>query len=287
MSDGARPTLDPRLHPYKHDIAAAHLKGEVEAEHFVEGKPHRVNEPLTDILSDQMGEARTSQALFGEAFMVYQTEGYWAWGQLMTDGYVGWLSALSLVASDGTDPTHLVSAPLTRATDRSIKVLGNGPMPMGAQLRLSNPKIEIGGSSAIFAQSDAGALPADHLRPLSAPGHDWVAVAELFTNAPYVWGGRSALGLDCSALVQLALQQAGIACPRDSDMQEAQLGHQVERSEGLRRGDLVFWPGHVGLLLDEATLFHANAFAMATVSEPLGNVEDRIGAARTIKRLDQ
>jgi hypothetical protein len=89
MSDGARPTLDPRLHPYKHDIAAAHLKGEVEAEHFVEGKPHRVNEPLTDILSDQMGEARTSQALFGEAFMVYQTEGYWAWGQLMTDGYVG------------------------------------------------------------------------------------------------------------------------------------------------------------------------------------------------------
>ncbi len=287
MPKGDGPALDPRLHPYKHDIAAAHLKGEVEADRYVEGKPHRVNEPLTDILSDQMGEARTSQALFGETFMVYQTEGYWAWGQLMTDGYVGWLSALSLVASDGTDPTHLVSAPLTRATDESIKVLGIGPMPMGAQLRVSDPAVEVGGSSASFAQCDAGALPADHLRRLSTPTHDWVAVAELFTNTPYVWGGRSALGIDCSALVQLALQQAGIACPRDSDMQEARLGHAVERSSGVRRGDLVFWPGHVGIMLDATTLFHASAFAMATAAEPLGDVENRIGEARTIKRLDQ
>ncbi|MBO6675458.1 MAG: C40 family peptidase [Rhizobiales bacterium] len=287
MPDRAAPALDPRIHPYKHDIAAAHLKGEVEADIFVEGKPHRVTEPLTDVLSDQMGEARTSQALYGETFMVYQTEGYWAWGQLMTDGYVGWLSALSLIASDGTDPTHVVSAPLTRATDKSIKVLGNGPMPMGAQLRVSDPSIEIGGSSARFAQSDAGALPADHLRSLSTPVHDWVAVAALFTNTPYVWGGRSALGIDCSALVQLAIQQAGIACPRDSDMQEARLGHQVERSDGLQRGDLAFWPGHVGIMLDDATLFHANAFAMATVAEPLIDVEHRIGEARTIKRLDQ
>lgn len=287
MPDRVGSALDPRLHPYKQDVAAIHLKGEVEADHFVEGKPHRVQEPLTDILSDQMGEARTSQALFGETFMVYQTEGYWAWGQLMTDGYVGWLSALSLVASDGSNPTHLVSAPLTRATDKSIKVLGNGPMPMGAQVRVSDAAIEVGGSSASFAQSDAGALPACHLRSLSAPVHDWIEVAELFTNTPYVWGGRSALGIDCSALVQLALQQAGIACPRDSDMQEARLGGQVERPNGLRRGDLVFWPGHVGIMLDDAILFHANAFAMATVAEPLDAVEKRIGEARTIKRLDQ
>lgn len=277
--------LDPRLHPYKPDIAAAHLEGKVEASHFVNGKPHRVIEPLTDILSDQMGDARTSQALYGETFVVYQTEGYWAWGQLMTDGYVGWVSALSLVASDQTKPTHLVSAPLTRATNESIKVLGDGPIPMGAQLRVSEASISVGGSSATFAQSDAGAIPAAHLRTLDDPAPDWVAVAELFANTPYVWGGRSALGIDCSALVQLALQQASIACPRDSDMQENDLGATVNRENGLLRGDLVFWPGHVGIMLDDATLFHANAFAMSTVPEPLSDVEKRIGTARTIKQL--
>lgn len=277
--------LDPRLHPYKPDIAAAHLEGKVEASHFVNGKPHRVIEPLTDILSDQMGDARTSQALYGETFVVYQTEGYWAWGQLMTDGYVGWVSALSLMASDETKPTHLVSAPLTRATKESIKVLGNGPMPMGAQLRVSEASISVGGSSASFAQSDADAIPAAHLRTLDDPAPDWVAIAELFTHTPYVWGGRSALGIDCSALVQLALQQAGIPSPRDSDMQENDLGATVNRENGLLRGDLVFWPGHVGIMLDDATLFHANAFAMSTVPEPLSDVEKRVGEARTIKRL--
>lgn len=277
--------LDPRLHPYKPDIAAAHLQGKVEADQFVEGKPHRVTEPITDILSDQMGEARTSQALYGETFTVYQTEGYWAWGQLMTDGYVGWTSALNLVASDNIDATHLVSVPLTRATNDSIKVLGNGPIPMGAQLRLSDPSISVGGSSASFAQCDVGAIPEAHLRSLDDMTSDWVDVAELFANTPYVWGGRSALGIDCSALVQLALQQAGIPCPRDSDMQEAEMGQVMERQDGLQRGDLVFWPGHVGIMLDDTTLFHANAFAMSTVPEPLSTVEERAGAARTIKRL--
>lgn len=277
--------LDPRLHPYKPDIAAAHLEGKVEADQFAEGKPHRVIEPITDILSDQMGEARTSQALYGETFTVYQTEGYWAWGQLMTDGYVGWLSALSLVASDETIPTHLVSAPVTRATSENIKVLGHGPIPMGAQLRVSEASITVGGSTAAFAQSDAGALPAAHIRTLDDQASNWVAVAELFKHTPYVWGGRSALGIDCSALVQLALQQAGIPCPRDSDMQENDLGATVHRKNGLQRGDLVFWPGHVGIMLDDTTLFHANAFAMSTVPEPLRDVEKRVGEARTIKRL--
>ncbi|MEQ8657528.1 MAG: C40 family peptidase [Hyphomicrobiales bacterium] len=285
MRNSAGFDLDRRLHPYKHDIAAAHLKGQVEADRFVEGKPHRVIEPLTDILSDQMGEARTSQALYGETFVVYQTEGYWAWGQLMTDGYVGWISALSLVASDETKPSHLVSAPVTRATNESIKVLGNGPIPMGAQLRVSEASISVGGSSAAFAQSDAGAIPAAHIRALDDKASDWVAVAELFTHTPYVWGGRSALGIDCSALVQLALQQVGIPCPRDSDMQEADIGTSIHRDSGSLRGDLVFWPGHVGIMLDEKRLFHANAFAMSTVPELLSDVEKRVGDARSIKRL--
>lgn len=276
--------LDPRLHPYKADIAAKHLEGQVEAERFVDGSLHRVSAQLTDILSDPHEGTRTSQALYGEAFTVYQTQGYWAWGQLGTDDYVGWVDARTLVAPGDDAPTHLVSVPLTRATDGSIKVLGTGPLPMGAQVRVSDPSIAVAATSATFAQSDVGAVPAGHVRAISDPCTDWVSVAQMFAHTPYVWGGRSALGIDCSALIQLALQQVGIACPRDSDMQEETLGQTVERVD-ITHGDLVFWPGHVGVMLDDQTLFHANAFAMSTVPEPLADVEARAGTARSIKRL--
>lgn len=276
--------LDPRVHPYKDDIAASHLEGLVEAASFTDGFLHRVQEPIADILSEKMGQARTSQALCGEAFMVYQSEGFWAWGQLLTDGYVGWVSKLSLVRAGRQAPSHRIISPLTRATDVSIKVLGDGPLPMGAQLHVSEANIEVGGSSAAFAQTDIGAVPASHLAPLDHAVDDWVTVAEQFLRVPYVWGGRSAMGLDCSALIQLALQQACIACPRDSDMQQAELGTPIERNEELQRGDLIFWPGHVGVMVDETHLLHANAYAMATALEPLADVETRIGAARTVKR---
>lgn len=278
--------LDPRVHPYKHDIAAKHLQGQAEAASFVEGVMHRVQDLITDIMSDEIGQARTSQALYGEAFMVYQSEGYWAWGQLLTDGYVGWVSALSLVRTENQQPTHRVTVPLTRATDISIKVLGNGPLPMGALVCVSEPSIEVGGSSSPFAQTDIGAIPASHLAPRDNSVGDWVAVAEQFLHLPYVWGGRSALGIDCSALIQLALQQVGIACPRDSDMQERALGNIIDRAAGVQRGDLIFWPGHVGVMVDAAHLLHANAYAMATVIEPLASVEARIGTARTAKRVN-
>ena len=278
-------TLDPRLHPYRPAIAARHLQGRVEAERFVDGDAHVVTEPVTDIMSSAMGEARTSQALHGERFTVYDRHDGWAWGQLETDGYVGWVSVRALAAWEGREATHKVSALLTRGTDHSIKVPGFGPLPMGARLRVSAPSIQVGGSSVPFAQSDAGAVPSSHITPLGQADADWVAVAQRFCGLPYVWGGRSPLGLDCSALVQLALDQAGIACPRDSDMQENGLGAVVDGTHGLKRGDLVFWPGHVGIMVDETSMVHANAYAMATAIEPLADVEARIGQARTIKRL--
>lgn len=283
-------TLDPRLHPYKSDVAAKYLEGRVDSARFVEGVLHRVCEPLTDMMSDERGQtsmpqARTSQALLGEAFMVYQTKEGWAWGQLLTDGYIGWVSAQALMPAKDHEPTHRVSSSLTRATNVSIKVIGDGPLPMGTQVHVSEPVVEVGGSSAPFMQTSAGAVPAAHLMPLDHKVPDWVAVAELFLHTPYVWGGRSAMGIDCSALIQLALQQASIACPRDSDMQEKELGVIIDRAHGLQRGDLVFWPGHVGVLVDAERLLHANAYAMATAIEPLADVETRIGAARTIKRV--
>ncbi|MEM1284373.1 MAG: C40 family peptidase [Pseudomonadota bacterium] len=282
MSDG---TLDPRLHAYRPDVAAKHLEGQVTAKRFIEGEKCIIIEPLADIMSNTIGEARTSQALYGERFTVYDRQDHWVWGQLETDGYVGWVSAYAAGRWDGTNATHKVSATLTRATSGSIKVIGDGPLPLGARLRVTNPSIEVGGSSAPFAETDAGAVPSAHIAPIDDHADDWVAVAETFLGVPYVWGGRSPLGLDCSALVQLALDQAGIACLRDSDMQEETLGKVIDRSVGLARGDLVFWPGHVGIMIDATSFLHANAFAMATAVESLSDVEARIGTARTVKRL--
>ena len=282
--------LDPRLHPFKADVAALHLGGQVAAERFVEGTLHRVREPVIDMMSDVMGAGRVSQALFGEDVMVYDTEGQWCWGQLLTDNYVGWVSKHALVRANSDAPTHRVAVPLSHATEDSIKVLGTGPLPMGARLRVSDPDIEVGGSSAPFAQTDAGTVPASHLVASDDKVADWVAVAEQFLGAPYVWGGRSALGLDCSALVQLALQMAGVDAPRDSDMQEDALGHAIDPHDGLIRGDLVFWRGHVAIMLDPTQLIHANAWNMAVAEDNLADVDARIralggGAITSYKRL--
>ncbi|MEM6712535.1 MAG: C40 family peptidase [Pseudomonadota bacterium] len=278
-------TLDPRLHPYKPDIAAAYLKGKVQAERFVDGELQRICAPLCDLVSDHIDGSRVSQALYGEDFTVYQRQGDWCWGQLTTDGYVGWVAASALASANPQPATHRVTVSLTRATPSSIKVLGVGPLPMGALMRVNEADIAVGGSSASFAATDIGDVPSAHIAPLQALAPDWVSVAELFVGTPYVWGGRSALGLDCSALVQLALQQAGISALRDSDMQEGSLGTALEDGSNLQRGDLVFWPGHVGIMIDGQTLLHANAFAMSTTYEALTDVIARTGTPSALRRL--
>ncbi|MGB0498409.1 MAG: C40 family peptidase, partial [Rubricella sp.] len=138
-------------------------------------------------------------------------------------------------------------------------------------------RVSILGQSGRWLETEAGWVPGRHLSEAAPAVADWVSVAERFEGAPYLWGGRSTLGIDCSALVQLSLMAAGRDCPRDSDMQAA-LGSAVSEDAPLRRGDLVFWKGHVGVMLDGATLLHANAFHMATVREPLNLVRDRIEA---------
>ncbi|MEM6381519.1 MAG: NlpC/P60 family protein [Pseudomonadota bacterium] len=276
---------DPRRHPYCDKVAASYLRGQVEAERFSDGISMRVAATVTDIVAKPGASSRTSQALFGEVFIVYDETDGWAWGQLKTDGYVGWVRRQSIEPIAETPPTHMVSVPLTWATADSIKVIGRGPLLMGAQLSVASPDRPVKGSSARFVDTDAGTVPSGHISALQQSSSGWVETALRFLGFPYVWGGRSALGIDCSALVQLSLQQAGIAAPRDSDMQEAELGQSIDRREGIEPGDLVFWPGHVGIALPGEVLLHANAFTMQTSTEPLSDVESRIGVATKIKRL--
>ncbi len=276
--------LDPRTHPFRPEIAAKHLQGQVEAERFVEGVRHQVVDPVAALRRTPSHEARLdTQALLGEIVVVYESnaEG-WAWGQLANDGYVGWLSANALGAA-GAARTHKVVVPRTLVFPAAdIKLPPLTALPMGALLAITRQEER-------FAITAAGwHVPLMHWAPLKARQADFVAVAEQFLGAPYLWGGKTSLGIDCSGLVQVALQAAGVPCPRDSDMQELALGKPSTLGE-LRRGDLIFWNGHVAIARDHETLIHANAHHMMVAIESVVDAVARIEAAgspiTTVKRI--
>ncbi len=266
--------LDPRLNPYRKDIAAAHLHGKVEAARFVEGDVCEVIEPIADMRRDPAHEAALdTQALKGERVTVYETsEEGWAWGQIESDGYVGYLSANAL-GPVGLKPTHRVCVPRTFGFPAAnIKLPPMIALPMGAGIAIAR-------TTDTFAIDGYGwHYPLGHVAPLSAKHNDFVAVAEMFAGVPYLWGGKSSLGIDCSGLVQLAMNAAGHPCPRDTYMQERALGSPVALGD-LRRGDLVFWKGHVAIARDAGTLLHANAHHMMVASEPAAEAIARIKAA--------
>ncbi len=279
-----RVQLDPRINPFRPEIAANYLKGQVEATRFVEGIRYQLIEPIAGLRRTASHEARLdTQALFGESIIIYETtkEG-WAWGQLEQDGYVGWLSANALGQSEQA-ATHKVAVPRTLAfSGPDIKLPPAATLPMGAKLAITRQ------DERFAVAANGWHLPVTHLAPLRARQPDFVAVAEEFLHTPYLWGGKTSLGIDCSGLVQVALQAAGLACPRDSDMQELALGKLSSLGE-LRRGDLVFWKGHVAIARDGDTLLHANAHSMAVAIEPTAESIARIKAAgsdiTSVKRL--
>jgi hypothetical protein len=276
--------FDPRITPARPDLAARHLEGKVSAARFVEGEAREVIETQAPVREAPSPDAPLmTEALLGERVTVYEfnDEG-WAWGQLADDGYVGWLPANALLALRGT-PTHKVTALRTLAfPGPSIKLPPVVMPPLGAKLTVAREQDR-------FAVSPLGFLPAPHIAPLSAYERDFVGVAERFLGAPYLWGGKTNYGLDCSGLVQVSLAACGIACPRDSDMQEQALGGPVADLSSLRRGDLIFWKGHVAIVRDERTLVHANAYHMAVAIEPIAEAIARIMAAgsevTSVKRL--
>jgi hypothetical protein len=270
--------FDPRLIPARADLAAKDLEGKVEAARFVEGRAFEVIDPHTAVRAAPAPDAPLlTEALEGERVTVYDlnAEG-WAWGQLAADSYVGWLSTNAL-APVGAPATHKVSALRTFGfPGPSIKLPPLEALPLGARLAIARVEDRL-------AVTRSGAyVPLPHLAPLDFIEPDFVAVAERFLGVPYLWGGKTALGIDCSGLVQVALTAAGHVCPRDSDMQEGALGAPVadaERELRLRRGDLVFWKGHVAIVRDPGTLIHANAFHMAVALEPFAEAVARIRAA--------
>ena len=267
------PDLDNRLHAYRPDLADAKLRGRTDAKRFVEGARMEVVVPVTAMHREASSTAmQTTQALFGERLLAFEIRNDWVWCQLERDGYVGYI-AKAAVSSDLTKPTHRVSVPST-----FLYPLPDIKSPTATNLPM-NAKLQIAASDDKFSKlSNGNYILTKHVRPLNEFELDFVSVAEKFLDVPYYWGGKTAQGVDCSGLVQTSLEVCGISSPRDTDMQETQLGKKlmVNDLDGLRRGDLVFWKGHVGIMADQKMLLHANGYHMMTVMEPLAEAVARI-----------
>src|SRR5579872_1864804 len=267
---------DPRVTPARPGLAAKFLEGKVRAARFVEGEVFEVIDALAPLREAPSSDAALlTQALKGERVTIYDRSGEgWAWGQLANDGYVGWLPDRAL-AKPGANPTHKVTALRTFAfPGPSIKLPPADVLVMGTLITVAREQ----GPFAVTREG--GFLPRQHVGLRDSHAADFVAIAEQFAGTPYLWGGKSSLGIDCSGLVQVSLNAAGTGCPRDSDMQQNGLGRALNPRETkkFKRGDLIFWNGHVAIARDAGTIVHANAHHMATVIEPANEAIARIAA---------
>lgn len=267
---------DRRLNAYRPDLAEEALRGSVEAPHYVSGTPARVAVPVASLRPRPDAAAGIdTQVLFGEAMQVLDRANGWAWVKAACDGYVGYLEETAL-SSDSAAPTHIVAVPRTFAyTGADLRTPATFALSMGSRLTVIGESETRGTRYLTLAGGQS--VVAGHCIAIDATASDdYVAIATRFLEAPYLWGGRSGFGLDCSALVQLSMMMAGRTAPRDSDMQAAGLGTPITREE-LCRGDLVFWKGHVAIMEDEKTILHANGHTMTVAREALDAAIERIG----------
>lgn len=262
---GPSPALDRRVHAFRRDLADVALAGDYAAASYA--KPARLSCVAARTMvraAPRCDAGAGSELLRGEPFLAMEIGSEWAWGYCGADRYVGYVPAATV--GPAIAPTHRVCAAsaLLFATP-DVRSAHLGELPLGAL-------VSSHGRDGAFHRIDGGLVHDRHLAPIGTTLADPVDTAKLFLGSPYLWGGRTRWGIDCSGLVQMALGAAGMAAPRDSDMQFDALGQPVGEP---RRGDLAFFPGHVGIMVDGENLLHANAYWMATVIEPLSTVIER------------
>ncbi|MEQ1653886.1 MAG: NlpC/P60 family protein [Hyphomicrobium sp.] len=281
--------LDARRNAFRPDLAAAYLEGKVEADRFTQGTLGQIVHPSVPLRkAPDATRGLETEVLFGEAVTVFDEHEGWAWVQLARDGYVGYIPSIAIRPGALVVPTHRVQALGTFIyPEPNIKTPPIMHLPLNALVTVT------GGDERFASLQHGGFVIGRHLATLDRPARDFVEIAERFIGTPYLWGGCTRIGIDCSGLVQAALLSANIVAPRDSDMQRDEIGHLVALTsefEGLERGDLVFWPGHVGIMSDSVMMVHANAHHMMVAAEPLPEAARRIeksggGPITAVKRL--
>jgi cell wall-associated NlpC family hydrolase len=267
---------DRRLNAYRPDLAEEALRGTVTAERYVAGTPARVAQPVAALRPRSDSNAGIdTELLFGEAVRVLDRADGWAWVKSEFDGYVGYLPVAALDTGTAA-ATHIVAVPRTFAySGPDLKTPAAFALSIGSRLTTTGES-EARGTRYLTLEGGQSVVAGHCLAVGETAGSDYVAIAARFLETPYLWGGRSGFGLDCSALVQLSMMMTGRTAPRDSDMQANGLGTPIER-DALRRGDLVFWKGHVAIMEDEKTILHANGHTMSVAREGLEAAIERIG----------
>ena len=277
-------TYDRRITAARADLAAAHLKGVIEAERYRKGRIKQVVHAAVGLrFAPSYNATLETELLFGETFTVYELKDGWVWGQAALDSHVGYAPA-DAFGEVAAPPTHRVTAratPLLTAAD--VKQPSRAILPMNAKFHVAEP------GERFTLLADGAYIFSSHIAPIDARASDWLAVAETFLSVPYLWGGKTFAGIDCSGLIQTSLEAAGISAPRDTDLMENALGQSIALDAPLQRGDLIFWKGHMAALLDSDRLIHASGHHMQVVIENFAIARKRIFGdglpVRTIKRL--
>lgn len=278
--------LDMRLNAYRADLADVRLKGSVQAERYADGEAAQVAAPVADLKSAPRDDAGVDhQLLLGDLVRMFERANGWAWVQAERDGYVGYMSETALAGPRQT-PTHLVAVPRSFAyPDDDLKSAPALPLSMGCAVAVAGQTERRGTDYATLATGHS--VIAGHLRPLDQPAADFVGVIESLERTPYLWGGTSGFGVDCSGIIHLAMRMAGRTVLRDTDMQERSLGAEIDGTD-LRRGDLVFWKGHVAIMTDAEMAIHASGHSMLVTREPVADAVARIkrlyGAPTSFRR---
>ena len=269
-------TLDRRLNAYRPDLADARLRGQVEASRFVESEQGAVAVPVADLRPrPELAAGIDTQLLMGEPIRIFERRDGWAWVEAETDGYVGYMAEAELV-SPAQQTTFWITQPRTFIyQEPDMKRPRGQALSMGSRITVIGDAETRG--TRYLGLVGGGFVIAAHCAPIgTTETGDYVTIAARLLETPYLWGGKSAFGIDCSGLVQLAMIMAGMSAPRDSDMQAAGLGEEIG-FEQLHRGDLVFWKGHVAIMEDEETIIHANGHTMSVAREGLKAAVERIG----------